>query len=218
MTPHVIRSRPPAPSSQCRAAWSTHLFFFCFFFAFFLSSFFPFPPLPAPPMRRPLIGMLSALVCPNWGCRAVGGRGVGLGPPVRQRRPHFGPFLMHLLLCELNVWVWPSQQCLRGRGHGGLARTRAPSHRSLAVVFGLPPAATHRYTDKIKPLVHGMMCSHGLDDPPRAPCDSRRRASTHRTLSLLALRCPNRGLQGLGRVVRGVILLWLCCGCAVTVL
>ena len=28
-------------------------------------------------------------------------------------------------------WVWPSQQCPRGRGYEGLRRTRAPSHRSL---------------------------------------------------------------------------------------
>ena len=36
-------------------------------------------------------------------------------------------------------WVWPSQQCPRGRGCEGLGRTRAPLHRSLTVVLNHIP-------------------------------------------------------------------------------
>ena len=45
----------------------------------------------------------------------------------------------HMNYCK----VWPSQQCPRGRGYDGIRRRRAPSHRSLTVVFGLTPAATY---------------------------------------------------------------------------
>jgi len=49
-------------------------------------------------------------------------------------------------------WVWPSQQCPSGRGHVGLGRTRAPSHRSLTVVFETLfgyISCCHAHTDKL---------------------------------------------------------------------
>ena len=71
-------------------------------------------------------------------------------PPKRRSRS-----LTCIMIKETGAkWVWPSQQCPRGRGDEGLGRARAPSHRSLTVIFtrrmadcalwSLAPAATHR--------------------------------------------------------------------------
>ena len=63
--------------------------------------------------------------------------------------------------------VWPSQQCPRGRGYEGLRRTRAPSHRSLSVVFGLTPDKPIKPMPCAGALLRGYMHVRG---PNRAPC------------------------------------------------